>query len=247
MAHRFYAGEPVPGTPDRFLLSGEDTRHAQRVLRLEPGAEIELFHNGERYLAVLCEPLDGCLTARTSAPLPSTEAALRLTLFQGLPKADKMEWIIQKAVELGVSRIVPVRMRRCVVQISPKDAPRKLERWQRIAREACKQSGRCVVPEVAAPVDFQELPALAAVPEACVVPWEESRDAGPKAFARAHPDLTSLGIVIGPEGGISGEEMAQLSGLCTPITLGRRILRTETAGLAAVAAFLALYGEMELV
>ncbi len=245
MAHRFYAEEQVPGEPGRFFLSGEDTRHAERVLRLRPGAAIELFQGGGRFLAELSEPMDGRLTAREQSALPSTEPALQLTLFQGLPKAEKMDWIIQKAVELGVNRIVPVRMSRCVVQISPGDAPRKLERWQRIAREAGKQCGRCAVPEIASPVDFRKLAGLAAVPEACVIPWEESRDSGPKAFAQAHPSLSSLGIVIGPEGGISREEMAQLSDICTPITLGRRILRTETAGIAAMAAFLALYGEME--
>ncbi len=244
MAHRFYAEEEA-SCPACFLLSPEDTRHALRVLRLREGDGIELFAGGLRYEAVLDSPApDGRITARVLRPLPSTEPHLQLTLFQGLPKADKMEWIIQKAVELGVHRIVPVRMSRCVVRLEDRDVPRKLERWQRIAREAGKQSGRCVIPEVAPPVDWKDLPALAATLDACAVPWEECGGTGPRAFAGAHPELHSLGIVIGPEGGIDPEEMALLSA-CTPITLGPRILRTETAGLAAAAAFLALYGEME--
>ena len=243
MAHRFYAEEAAGA--DRFFLTAEDAHHALRVLRMQPGEELELFAGGRRMLAALEAPdASGRLPARVIRPLPSTETALRLTLVQGLPKADKMEWIIQKAVELGVARIVPVRMSRCVVRLDDRDAEKKLLRWQRIAREAGKQSGRCVIPEVASPVDLRQVPSLAAALDACVVPWEECEGRGPLAFHNAHPALASLGIVIGPEGGIAPEEIAQLSD-CIPITLGRRILRTETAGLAAAAAFLALYGEME--
>ena len=244
MAHCFYA-EEAPLTPGLYPLSPEDAHHAQRVLRLRPGDPVELIADGQRSLARL-EEAEGRLAARIGESLPSTEAKLQLTLFQGLPKADKMEWIIQKAVELGVVRIVPVRMSRCVVHLDARDAPRKQERWQRIAREAGKQSGRCRIPEVAEITDLKDLPGRISGLDGCVVPWEESRDGGPKAYAAAHPALRSLGIVIGPEGGISGEEMEQLRPTCTPITLGPRILRTETAGLAAASAFLALYGEMEL-
>ena len=244
MAHRFYA-EEQPLMPGLYPLSPEDAHHAQRVLRLHPGEVVELIAEGQRNLARL-EDTKGCLAARIEKRLPPTEAKLQLTLFQGLPKADKMEWIIQKAVELGVVRIVPVRMSRCVVHLDAKDMPHKRERWQRIAREAGKQSGRCMIPEIMDVTDLKDLPPRIAGLDGCVVPWEESRDGGPKAFAAGHPTLRSLGIVIGPEGGISGEEMDLLRPLCTPITLGPRILRTETAGLAAVSAFLALYGEMEL-
>ncbi len=243
MAHRFYA-EESPAFPV-CPLSPEDAHHALRVLRLRPGDPVELFYGGSRFAAVLEEGPAGSLAARITSELPSTEPFLEITLFQGLPKADKMEWIIQKAVELGVKRIVPVRMSRCVVRLDEKDALRKQERWQRIAREAGKQAGRCIIPEVSLPLNLSGLPDAAGALEACAVPWEECTGSGPRAFASAHPGLRSLGIVIGPEGGIAPEEMDLLRPVCLPLTLGRRILRTETAGLAAAAAFLALYGEME--
>ncbi len=242
MAHRFYAEEAA--SDQSWYLTPEDAHHARRVLRLKAGDSVELFAGGRRYAALLEETGDR-LAARIGRELPSTEPALEITLFQGLPKADKMEWIIQKAVELGVRRIVPVRMGRCVVHLEEKDLPRKTERWQRIAREAGKQAGRCVIPQVTLPVDLKDLPREAAGLEACAVPWEECSGRGPRAFAADHPHLRSLGIVIGPEGGIAPEEMALLGNACEPLTLGKRILRTETAGLAAAAAFLALYGEME--
>ena len=241
--HRFYAEAFSPSGETE--LSPEDTRHALRVLRLTEGAEIELFAEGKRYRAVLCAPSGERQAVRILSPLPSTEPRLTLTLFQGLPKADKMEWIIQKAVELGVSRIVPLRMSRCVVRLEDQDVPHKLERWRRIAREAGKQSGRCIIPDILPPLNWQALPAWEDLPEICAVPWEEAKSLGPLSFARRHPDLRSLGIVIGPEGGISPEEMSMLPDRFVPLTLGPRILRTETAGMAAASAFLALYGEME--
>ena len=239
--HRFYLDE----SRDDFLLP-EDARHALTVLRMKKGDFLEAFLNGQRFQAEIVEIAGDAVQIRRLAPLPSTEPALRITLFQGLPKADKMEWIVQKAVELGVDRVIPVLMRRCVVQWKAADAVRKLERWNRIAREACKQSGRCRIPEVSAPVALDRIAPLLASQSANAVPWEEADGLGPAAFAQAHPELDSLGILIGPEGGIDPEEMESLRREgCTPLTLGPRILRTETAGLAAISAFMALYGEME--
>ena len=157
-----------------------------------------------------------------------------------------MELIIQKAVELGASRIVPVLFSRCIVRPDPKDSIKKQERWQKIAREAGKQCGRCIIPEVTLPDSLKHIPDRQDQPQEIVVPWEMCDHYGPRSFVRDHPDIRSLGIIIGPEGGISDEEISFLSGFSVHvITLGRRILRTETAGLAAVSAFSALYGEME--
>ena len=231
-----------------FYLSPEDTLHAQRVLRLREGAEIELFAEGKRFSAVITGSSENRLAVKTLSLLPSTEPGLRITLYQGLPKADKMEWIIQKSVELGVVRIVPVIMSRCVVRLESRDVSKKLERWRRIAREAGKQSGRCAVPEISDPLPLKQIPGSVTSfgLSACAVPWEDSSSGGPLAFFRSHPAISSLGLVIGPEGGISYEEIGILQPSCQPITLGPRILRTETAGLAAASAFLALYGEMEM-
>ncbi len=243
--NRFYALEaPVPGA--LAIITPEDTVHALRVLRIRPGEQAELLYRGSRFLAEAVTAENGSAVFRVLSPLPSTEPRLRVTLFQGLPKADKMELVIQKAVELGAEAVVPVAMGRCVVRLDPRDALRKTERWQKIAREACKQSGRCLEPDVHTPLNLKEACALLSGFDAALVPWEEARGYGPAAFRREHPEVRSLALVIGPEGGIAPEEIGMMQNAgCRPVTLGPRILRTETAGMAAIAALMALYGEME--
>ena len=243
--HRFYA-DPARSSEDLVFLSEEDARHALSVLRLKEGQTVEVFRDGQRYEAEIISAGRDGVCVKPLYLLPSTEASLSVTLFQGLPKSDKMDFIVQKAVELGVSRIVPVSMNRCVVKLTPKDASHKLERWRRIAREAGKQCGRCIIPEITEPCPLSRLPSLSFLPGLNIVPWEESEGTGPLAFSRSHPAPASIGILIGLEGGIDRDEIALLrqAGFI-PVTLGKRILRTETAGLAAVASFMALYGEME--
>ena len=154
--HRFYA-DGLGEIGSLVTLSEEDARHASRVLRMQPGDAAELFLDGRRFSAEIAEMTAEGVTARLISELPSTEAKLRITLYQGLPKAEKMELIVQKAVELGAARVVPVAMSRCVVQLSAKDGAKKQERWQKIAREACKQSGRCQMMAVDAPIAFPAL------------------------------------------------------------------------------------------
>ena len=243
--HRFYP-DPDRSGDSSVSLAPEDARHALKVLRLRPGDRVELILHEQRYLAEITSVAADRVLLNPLELLSSTEPSLSVTLFQGLAKNDKMDWIVQKSVELGVTRIVPVAFSRCVVHLDPKDASRKVERWQRISREAGKQCGRCVIPEVALPVSLSALGPLFSSCETVAVPWENCTEGGPLAFVRRHPSLSSLGIVLGPEGGISWEEMDLLMTLgCEPITLGRRILRTETAGLAAASVLLGLYGEME--
>ena len=213
--HRFYA-DGLGEIGSLVTLSEEDARHASRVLRMQPGDAAELFLDGRRFSAEIAEMTAEGVTARLISELPSTEATLRITLYQGLPKAEKMELIVQKAVELGAARVVPVAMKRCVVQLSAKDGAKKQERWQKIAREACKQSGRC------------------------------ARGYSLTAFHREHPEIRDLAVVIGPEGGMSADEIARMKDCgCQSVTLGARILRTETAGLCALSALFCLYGELE--
>lgn len=243
--HRFYI-ESSPAADGSFLLSPEDARHAVTVLRLRPGQHIEAVLSGEIHDAEILSTDTRDVRIRLLSVLPSREPSLSVTLFQGLPKADKMDLIVQKATELGVVRIVPLVMSRCVVRLDPKDISRRLDRWNKIAREAGKQSGRCVIPEVAAPVMLRDLPRYSPLPESSIVLWEEASGRGPLAFRNDHSSLSSLGVLIGPEGGIEKEEVDLLAAAgFIPLTLGKRILRTETAGLAAVAAFMGLYGEME--
>ncbi|MBP3452586.1 MAG: 16S rRNA (uracil(1498)-N(3))-methyltransferase [Clostridia bacterium] len=242
--HRFYADES--GIADGLVhLNAEDAHHAQRVLRMKVGEEAQIFCDQRRYTAQITDMDDG-VTLRILEELPSTEAALRITLYQGLPKADKMELITQKAVELGADRVVPVAMSRCVVQLNAKDGAKKQERWQKIAREACKQSGRCMMMPVDAPISFKELLRRLPTHAAAIVPWEDAQGYSLRTFHQQHPDVRDVAIVIGPEGGMSPEEIDHMKAAsCQSVTLGPRILRTETAGLSAISALLCLYGDME--
>jgi len=243
--HRFYADENR--LRDGFAyLTEEDVRHATRVLRMKEGDGAEIYLSGRRYGAEISEISSNDVLFRLTQELPTTEARLRITLYQGLPKADKMELITQKAVELGAEAIVPVAMSRCVVQLDQKDGRKKQERWQKIAREACKQSCRCMPPEVSAPISFKEL--LRRLPEhgAAIVPWEDAKGYGLRQFHQEHLEITNVAVVIGPEGGMSAEEVSAMQEAgCRSVTLGPRILRTETAGLAAISALLCLFGDME--
>ena len=242
--HRFYADERgVNG--DVAYLCEEDARHATRVLRMREGEACELFADGKRFSGEIAAIGEG-VEVRILSELPSTEAKLKITLYQGLPKADKMELIVQKSVELGACAVVPVAMSRCVVQLDAKDGRKKQERWQKIAREACKQSGRCEMMQVTAPISFKQLLTRLAEHEAAIVPWEDARGYSLPRFHQEHPGVTDLAIVIGPEGGMSEDEITRMKEVsCQSVTLGPRILRTETAGLCAMSALFCLYGDME--
>ena len=246
--HRFFADES--GIQNGLArLSAEDSAHALRVLRLTEGEEIELVLSPKRYLAAIEEAdMDG-VVVRVSGELRETEAKTRVTLFQGLPKADKMELIAQKLTELGACAIQPVAMERCVVKIEGKDAQKKTERWQKIAREAVKQCARIDVPQIR---EVKKLTALRdefAALDVLIVPWEEARDGSiAQCLAPfAGQEAISVGILIGPEGGISEKEAAWLAENANAklVTLGPRILRTETAAIASVTMVMALRGELE--
>ena len=243
--HRFYADET--GVVDGLVhLEPEDARHAARVLRMKAGEPAEIFADERRFAAEIVSMDDGDVTCRLLHELPSTEAKLRITLYQGLPKADKMELIVQKSVEQGACAVVPVAMSRCVVQLDAKDGRKKQERWQKIAREACKQSGRCEMMQVSEPISFKQLLAKLPQHQAAIVPWEDARGYSLARFHEEHREITDLAIVIGPEGGMSEDEIARMKeASCQSVTLGPRILRTETAGLCAMSALFCLYGDME--
>ena len=243
--HRFYADDRGV-TGETAFLCEEDARHATRVLRMKTGEACELFADGKRFAGEVASIGEDGVQVRITGEMPSTEARLRITLYQGLPKADKMELIVQKSVELGAASVVPVAMSRCVVQLDAKDGRKKQERWQKIAREACKQSGRCEMMQVLEPISFKQLLQRLPQHEAAIVPWEDARGYSLARFHQEHPDVTDLAIVIGPEGGMSEDEIARMKeAACQSVTLGPRILRTETAGLCAMSALFCLYGDME--
>lgn len=243
--HRFFVDEN--GFRDGVAcLEESDARHACRVLRLAPGDQVELMDGARRFRAEILPGAGDAVRCRLVEELPSTEAALRITLFQGLPKAEKMEFIVQKLTELGAVAVVPVTMERCVARMTERDGEKKRERWQKIVREAAKQSGRTVLPTVETPARFEAMLERFKDFDAVLTPWEEARGYGPLQFSREHPQARNLALVVGPEGGITAAEVMRMEAAgARPLTLGRRILRTETAGMAASAALLALYGDMD--
>ena len=227
-------------------LKPEDAKHAAQVLRMQRGEEFyAVGEGGSRFLAELCEvSKEGC-TALLREALPDNEAELRVTVYQGLPKADKLELVTQKLTELGAARLVPVKMERCVVKLNDKDGQKKQERLQKIAREASKQCKRGGCLEVAAPQSWKQLRDQMAAHDLVLVPWEDARGFGLKAAREAFPEAKDIGIVIGPEGGMSDNEVRALEELgAKQITLGPRILRTETAAIAAATMAMLLWGDI---
>ena len=239
--HRFFADEN--GVMNGLArLEESDANHALRVLRLEAGAQVHLFSGGKAYLAEIADTSGG-VSVRVLEEIQSPEATLRVTLYQGVPKGDKMDYIVQKCTEAGVHRIVPVNMPRSVARLDAGDG-KKLARWNRIAREAAKQAFRPVTPEVAPPVSMKQLPALLRQHALALVPWEDARDGSLRQLIT--PETADLAVVIGPEGGMSPEDVAPLLDAgAKAVTLGPRIFRTETAGLAAIVAAMAFSENLE--
>lgn len=237
--HRFFAES---ASEDTAVLSKEESTHALRVLRMEKGDACQAILDGELYEAHILETGDQ-VTLSLGEKLPSPEAGVRITLYQGLPKGDKMEYILQKCTEIGVSRFVPVLFSRCVVKWDEKDNVKKLPRWQRIVMEAAKQSGRAVIPQVEAPITLTELCRRISQHEKTLIPWEEEKGNGIRRNWNGENDVA---IVIGPEGGMDEKEVARMQEAgAVAVTLGPRILRTETAGLAAAVSTLTISGDME--
>lgn len=215
------------------LLSKEDSHHALKVLRLRPGSSVQAVFGGSRFAGELLVR-EGLAAVKLAQQLPSTEAPLRVTLYQGLPKGDKLEAVVRAATELGASAIVPCLFARCVVKPDAAQEAKRRERLMKIAREAAMLSFRTVLPEIGALLSFEALCQRLSTHQLALVPWEEAADA---ALPEASPGVSDVAIVIGPEGGITGEEIARLPAV--PVSLGPRILRTETAGAAAMAMLMA--------
>ena len=232
--YHFYV-EPEAVSADTVRISGGDVNHIKNVLRMHPGEQIVILDgSGMEYRCEIEAIAEEVLARILEAKKTEAELSVRLLLFQGLPKKDKMELIIQKAVELGVSEIIPVLTKRTVVKLEDKKKEqKKLERWQAIAEAAAKQSGRGIIPKVCEAVKFTEAVKQAGELDEALIPYElaEGMDEARERIRGLHGKRT-IGIFIGPEGGFEEEEiaLAAKSGI-HPITLGKRILRTETAGL----------------
>jgi len=236
--HRFFADPERIGEKE-IILTGPDVNHIRNVLRMRAGEEVLISDGqGRDYHCTLETISEDSVTARICWVLQgNAELPSRITLFQGLPKSDKMEFIIQKCVELGVSRIVPVDTKRTVVKLDAKKEQSKLKRWAGISESAAKQSGRGVIPEVAGVKSFAEAVKEAEGLDACLIPYELAEDMTHtrEVLISIRPGM-SVGIFIGPEGGFEESEVEKaMAAGAQAITLGRRILRTETAGMAVLA------------
>ncbi|MDD6211625.1 MAG: 16S rRNA (uracil(1498)-N(3))-methyltransferase [Clostridiales bacterium] len=235
--YHFFVPE-ADGASGRITIVGSDVNHIKNVLRMKPGEKI-VVSNGEDcdFYCVIAEILPDRVEADVlPEEVEESELSAKLILFQGLPKNDKMEWIIQKAVELGAYEIVPVAMKRSVVRLDEKKQKTKIPRWNSISESAAKQSGRRVIPEVTGVMSWKEAMTMAKQMDRILVPYENARgmEATKEALEQLKPGM-KVGIFIGPEGGFESSEIeeAREAGALV-ISLGHRILRTETAGMAAL-------------
>lgn len=235
--HQFFV-TPAQVDREKIHITGNDVNHIKNVLRMREGEQIRVS-DGDN-CKYLCE-IESISTEEVLAAILSKEAVdnelpSRIYLFQGLPKADKMEWIIQKAVELGVYKVIPVETKRAVVRLDGKKAAKKVERWNGISESAAKQSGRNIVPQVGDVVNMKEALQMAKELDVLLIPYELAEGMGhTREVLGGIASGQSVGIFIGPEGGFDQAEVleAEAAGAQT-ITLGKRILRTETAGLAVL-------------
>ena len=250
---RFFTEEAVSPLQSRLALTGEDAHHIAAVLRMKQGDELVVCDGARTDLLCRIEQMTtgqiGLLVLERNGN--RTEPGYVVTLYQGLVKGDKMDQIIQKAVELGVTEIVPVDCRRSVARVHESDREKKGQRWNRIAAEAAKQCGRGVRPRVADVQPFAACLSGAAAAGLALIPWEMEReqsirsvltsfqaqwDGQDKARQSSGREQPTISILIGPEGGLTETEVEQACAAgIRPVTLGRRILRTETAGPAALA------------
>lgn len=240
--YRFFI-DPEQLNNEYISISGDDYNHIRNVLRMKVGETVLLSDGSDReYEAIIVEFVnDGSGDAAVSLKITdvhgqSRELPAKITLFQGYPKGDKMEQIIQKAVELGAFEIVPVMMNRCVVKLDEKKASKKVERLNTIALSAAKQSKRGIVPEVRAVMTMKEALSYAKEFDYVIIPYEcaEGIEFSRTIISEAVKE-ERIGVFIGPEGGFDVSEIDMLSEIGGKvITLGNRILRTETAGMTVL-------------
>ena len=222
---------------DKYVtITGGDVNHIKNVLRMKVDEEL-LISNGQDkdyYCKIEAISDDEIKALILDEEFEGTELPTELYLFQGLPKSDKMELIIQKAVELGVKEIIPVATKRCVVKLDDKKEASKIKRWQAISESAAKQSRRTIIPEISSVMSFKEAINRAKDFELGIIPYENFKDMKEtkEVLCKVQKGI-KIGIFIGPEGGFEESEVqCALDNGIHPISLGKRILRTETAGLA---------------
>ncbi|MDE6844458.1 MAG: 16S rRNA (uracil(1498)-N(3))-methyltransferase [Lachnospiraceae bacterium] len=236
--YRFFV-EPSQIQDKRIIITGSDFNHIKNVLRMKTGEEIAVS-NGVDHREYRCGieeyTEDEVICALRFIKEDGVELPSKIYLFQGLPKADKMELVIQKAIELGAYEVIPVAAKRCVVKLDEKKAAAKINRWQGIAEAAAKQSKRGVIPTVHSVMNMQEAIEYAQNMDVRLIPYELAQDMRrTKEIIESVRPGGSIAVFIGPEGGFEESEIEEaVKAGIEPITLGKRILRTETAGLAVL-------------
>lgn len=231
-------------------ITGEDVNHIKNVLRLKCGNNIILNDcNGLDFLVEIQSFEDNCISTRIiNSKKNETEPKIDVTLYQGIPKSDKMDLIIQKGIELGVKKIVPVVTERTVVKIEDKKSvDNKVKRWQRISLESAKQCNRGMIPKIEYPISYKS--ALELSKETCLsfIPYEKETSNNLRNYIEQakRESIRNISVIIGPEGGFSDSEIETAISLgVRPVTLGPRILRTETAGIAILSILMYELGDV---
>lgn len=236
----FVAKEQINTEAGKAVITGADVNHIANVLRMKMGEQFYVNDGSAsgKYLCALASvSADQVLCDIVEHIAETSELPCEIVLYQGLPKADKMELIIQKAVELGATRIVPVAMKRSIVKLDDKKAQSKIARWQQIAEAAAKQSKRDVVPKIDNQMTLKEALKESAEFDLSMMPYEQAKGmAYTRELLEGIQPGQKVAIFVGPEGGFEDSEVNLALEMGTkPVTLGRRILRTETAGLAMLA------------
>ena len=225
---------------ETITILGEDVKHIKNVLRKDKGDKIEICNqeNGKTYNCQINNIEDNSIFTKIINQIEEQEDKIKIDIYQGLPKADKMELIIQKSVELGANAIIPVAMKRCVVKIDSKDENKKMCRWQKIAESAAKQSGRNEIPEIRHIATVEKISNLINKYDSLIVAYENEKNNTIKRELFKLKDILqekgkiNIALIIGPEGGLEEKdvELLKQSG-AKIVTLGNRILRTETVAL----------------
>lgn len=244
--YNFFTNKPPVN--DLYYVEEGDYNHVKNVLRMKVGDRILVSNKNKSDLCEITDVTPTQIVVKIiEEDYQNTNLPIDIHLFQGLPKADKMELIIQKAVELGVNEITPVEMKRCVVKLEPNKKASKTARWQAIAESGAKQSKRNVIPAVNLPLSFKELVDKIKEFDLFIIPYEnkDGMIATKEALSKIKAGM-KIGVLIGPEGGFEDNEIelaTSLGGI--PLSLGKRILRTETASIVSLS-MLMLHAEMNL-
>ena len=243
---RFFVRPEDVGTQE-LRLRGDEADHLTRVLRLGPGARIVVFDGCGHEYVTLVGRLEAagvvCRILGDAAVQPSPTVSI--TLGQGLPKAEKFDWVVQKTTELGVADIVPLISARVIPHVSGSQVARKVSRWEKLAREACKQSGRAIVPHLWPPTPLETFLASCQSAELKLILWEGEDKRPLRTVLADSPAVASVVVAVGPEGGLTPQEIAcgEAYGFLA-VGLGKRMLRTETAGVVAVALLQYQFGDL---